>query len=203
MKEQAKDTLQVYEKYAKVYADYTFPRLMQFQLNQFISMLPKNAKVLDVGCGSGRDSHYFNDYGLAVTAIDISENMLKEAKTRAPDATFKKMDMRKLTFPKESFDGIWVMATFSDIAKKEAPVALKEFAKVLSKSGVLYIAVKEGEGEKIEMKQQYGNIERFYAYYTQKELESLLASAGFKMITSTVSDDEGQRWVEIFAKLSS
>ncbi len=199
----SKDTLQVYDKYAKVYAEYTFPKLMQFQLNQFISMLPKQAKVLDVGCGSGRDAHYFHDYGLDVTAVDVSENMLKEAKSRVPDVVFKKMDMRKLTFPKESFDGIWIMATLSDVKKDEALTVLKEAARILKENGVLYVAVKEGKDEIIVNKPEYGNLPRFYALYQQPELENLLQQAGFTITSSIVSNDSYNDWVEIFAKLPS
>lgn len=202
MKESIKEAMQFYDKFAKLYAEHTFPRLMQFQLNEFISKLPKNAKVLDIGCGSGRDSHYFHDYGLDVTAIDSSENIIKEAKIRIPEATFKKMDMRKLTFPKESFDGAWMMASLTSIEKKDALTVLKEAAKVLKKNGILYVAVKEGEGEIIEKKPVYLNSPKFYAYYKKDELDSLITSAGFKIVTSTLDDDSGQKWVEIFARLA-
>ncbi len=203
MKESMKEALQFYDKYSKVYADYTFDKLMQFQLNEFISKLPKNAKVLDIGCGSGRDSHYFHDYGLEVTAIDSSESMLKEAKSRAQGVTLKKMDMKKLTLSKESFDGVWIMATLTTVEKKEALPTLKEAAKVLKKNGILYVAVQEGEGEIIKNNPKYGNVPKFYAYYQQKEMEDLIKQAGFAILKSTVEEDSStnKKWVEIFAML--
>lgn len=203
MKEGMKEALQFYDKNAKLYSEHTFQRLMQYQLNEFISRLPKNAKVLDVGCGSGRDSLYFYDFGLDVTAIDTSENIIKVAKEKAPEISYKKMDLRKMSFPEESFDGVWMMATLSSIEKKDAVNALKEIARVLKKDGILYMATKEGNEEMIEKKPEYNNFPRFYAYYNQLELEQLLKSAGFTILTSVVEDDSGQNWVEIFARLSS
>jgi len=207
MKQELKQPLHFYDTYSKVYADYTFPKLMQFQLNDFISRLPKKAKVLDIGCGSGRDAHYFNDYGLDVTAIDLSENMLKEAKSRVPDVKFKKMDMTNTKFKDNHFDGIWIMATLTSVSKKDALATLKEAARVLKHDGVLYLAVKEGSGEFTKEKPEYDNYPKFYSHYSQLEMESLLSESGFTLLRSTVEEDTGhklgQKWVEIYAKLSS
>lgn len=202
---EAKEALQFYNKHAKIYAEHTSEKLMQFQLNHFISLLPKKAKVLDLGCGAGRDSQYFKEDGFEVVGIDISDNMLKEAKVRAPDVTFKKMDMKKLEFPDDYFDGVWIMATLHTVEKKDAMQSLKEAARVLKKDGVLYVAVKEGTGEIVKQNPKYGNVPKFYAYYQQPEMEDLIKQAGFTITKSTVELDSAssQTWVEIFAKVSS
>jgi len=203
MKEQIKKALDTYDKYAKIYADYTYPKLMQFQLNKFISLIPKKAKILDVGAGSGRDAHYFNDYGLDITSIDISDNMLKEAKKRVKGVNFIKMDMRNLEFEDNSFDGIWIMASLSDVERKESFDALKGFSRILKKDGIIYIAVKEGTTEEIISKPQYNNSPRYYTFYTQVELEDKLKKSGFSILSAQTSEDQGTKWVEIFAKKTS
>ncbi|MAG50138.1 hypothetical protein CL621_00685 [archaeon] len=203
MKEQIKKALETYDKYAKIYADYTYSKLMQFQLNKFISMLPKKGKILDVGSGSGRDAQYFHDYGLDVTSIDFSENMLKEAKKRVKGVKFIKMDMCNLEFENNSFDGIWVMASLSDIERKESLNILQGISKILKKNGVVYIAVKEGTTEEVVSKPQYNNSPRYYTFYTQAELEDKLKKSGFSVLNAQTSEDQGTKWVEIFAKKSS
>lgn len=200
MKEQIKKALETYDKYAKKYADYTYSKLMQFQLNRFISMLPKNSKILDIGSGSGRDAQYFYDYNLDVTSIDISENMLKEAKKRVKGVKFIKMDMRNLEFNDNSFDGIWIMASLSDIERKESLDTLTGFSRILRKEGIVYIAVKEGTTEEVISKPQYNNAPRYYTFYTQVELEEKLKKAGFSILNAQTSEDQGTKWVEIFAK---
>ncbi len=200
MKEDIKEALDTYNKIAKIYAEYTSEKLMQYQLNNFISMLPKKGRVLDVGCGCGRDSAYFEDFGLNVTAIDVSDSLLNEAGKLVKNVEFMNMDMKNLTFKNESFDGVWIMASLSDIEKKDCLDALKGFFRVLKKNGVMYIAVKEGKGEKIEKKLRYDNMPRFYAYYEQLELEELLKKAGFVILNSITSEDQGTEWVEVFVK---
>jgi len=199
MKDQIKKAIETYNKYAKIYADRTFNVILQFQQTEFISLLP-GKKILDVGSGSGRDSKHFKDEGLDVTGIDISDGLLEEAKKRAPDVEFKKMDMLSMDFEEKTFDGIWVAATLSDIEKKDAKKFLEDCKKILKDRGVVYISVKEGEGQKVEKKEYLGNEERFYSYYTKKELIDLLESVGFKILKSRKSDDLDNIWIEVFAK---
>ena len=198
MKDKIKEALETYNKFAKLYADYTEPKLLQFQLNKFISLL-KGKKVLDVGCGAGRDIAYFKDEGLDVMGIDISDGLLEEAKKRVK-ANVKKMDLLNLKFKESEFDGVWCMATLADIPKKEAVKALQGINKILKKDGVFYVAVKEGKGEEFVKKPKYQDSIRFYSYYEQVELENLLKENGFSIVNSVISDDQGTEWVEIFAK---
>lgn len=194
------DNIPLYDKYARVYAENTNLKLLQFQLNKFISMLKKKAKILDVGCGCGRDAEYFKSEGFSVIGIDLSEGMLNEAKNKVKDAELIKMDMRKLDFKKNTFNGIWCVASLLEIQKNEVVQVLKEFNKVLKKEGILFISTKEGEGEQSSRKEIYGNEPKFYSFYKQTELEDLLKDNGFEIIHSIVSETDGIKWVEIFAK---
>lgn len=189
-----------YNTYSKIYAENTFPRLLQFQLNHFISLLSKNAKILDAGCGCGRDTHYLTEEGFDVIGIDLSEPLLEEAKIRTNLDKFKKMDFLNLEFPEESFDGIWCMAGISSIPKDKIPDAIKQFHKVLKKQGILYIDIREGHGQEIVKKQKYENAPFLHCHLTKQELENLVKELGFHIISSEVSDNQGKRWVEIFAK---
>ena len=199
MEEHVKKAIETYNKYARVYADRHINKVLQFQLNDFISKLP-GKKVLDIGCGAGRDVQYFKEEGLDVIGIDISDGLLEEAKQRFPDCKFEKMDMLNLKLLESSFDGAWVMASLADIPKKDVLNALENIRKVLNANGVVYIAVKEGDGEQLIEKKQYENSPRFYSFYRKQELEDYLKKANFNVIASTVSDDEGTRWVEVMAR---
>ncbi len=199
VEENVKKAIATYNKYAKLYADRHADKVLQFQLNDFISKLP-GKKILDVGCGSGRDVQYFMEEGLDVIGIDISEGMLSEAKSRCPDCKFEKMDILSISYPENTFDGVWVMASLSDIPKANVIKALEGMNKVLKGDGVIYIAVKEGDGEKLIEKKQYENSPRFYSFYRKQELEDYMKKANFKVISSVVSEDEGTRWVEVTAK---
>ena len=192
-----KETIQTYDKIANLYADYKFPKLLQFQLNKFISLLI-GKKILDAGCGPGRDLLYFKEEGLDVTGIDISKGMLRECRRRT-NIMGLEMDMRKMTFPENIFDGIWCMASFSDIPKEDSSKVIDEFYRILKRGGAIYLAVKEGEGVEVVKKEKYNNLPRVYVYYKLNELENLLKKK-FVILNSSTANDNGTSWIEIFAK---
>src|SRR3989344_3584567 len=97
-------TIETFNKIAPQYVELTFDKISQFELNEFISMVPKEAKVLDVGCGSGRDLHYLMDYKFDVVGIDLSEGIINEAKKRVPKGNFQIMDLRSIEFEDNTFD---------------------------------------------------------------------------------------------------
>ena len=197
LKNKIKSTVETYNKIAQLYTESTKNKLLQFQLSHFISMIPKKGRILDAGCGCGRDSAYLKEDGLEVISIDFSVGLIEEAKKL--NVEVKKEDLLKIKY-KEEFDGIWCMATLGDIPKSESKKLIKNLSNALKKGGIIYLAVKEGEGEKIISKEEYDNIPRTYVFYKKEELENLLKENGFKIIESNLSNDEGTNWIETFAK---
>ena len=63
------NTLDYYNKNAKQYCEKTIAINLQENYDKFLKWLPKNDYVLDLGCGSGRDSKYFIDKGYKIKAI--------------------------------------------------------------------------------------------------------------------------------------
>src|SRR3989344_6150469 len=112
MEDDFKKAIQDYNRIAEIYSKFSEEKLMQYQLVKFEIYL-KGKKILDAGCGSGRDSAYLTEDGYDVTGIDLSEEMIKIAKTKSY-AKFKIMDFRNISFKKESFDGVWCMSSMSD-----------------------------------------------------------------------------------------
>ena len=59
-------------------------------------IINKNARILDIGCGNGRDSYFFNKKGFEVTGIDISQKVIeKNSKNKIKNLLFKKFDIGK------------------------------------------------------------------------------------------------------------
>jgi SAM-dependent methyltransferase len=65
---------------------------------------PAPAAVLDLGCGAGRTTVGLAGLGHRVTAIDLSEALLGEARRRHPGLDFRRMDATALDLPDASFD---------------------------------------------------------------------------------------------------
>ena len=78
--EPVNETLAYYNENADSYYDHTVGSDMNEQYDFFLKYLPSGVRLLDFGCGSGRDTKYFMDKGFLVTAIDGSEAMCKMRK---------------------------------------------------------------------------------------------------------------------------
>ena len=72
-------TINYYNKYTKSFIQTTKSVDFTNIQNKFLSYLPSGASILDFGCGSGRDTKYFLKRNYNVTAIDVSEEICKEA----------------------------------------------------------------------------------------------------------------------------
>lgn len=172
--------------------------------NKFVEMLPQKAAILDAGCGSGRDAKVFSACGLKVIGIDFSEKMLEIAKKTAPEAEFCLMDLVSISFPKSSFEGIWANASLLHIAKDKIPSVLKSFYSILKPKGILYVRVKKGEGEGVIKDQRYSGIEKFFAFFQETEIASLITECGF-VIDSLATQEKSHsydthQFIDIFAK---
>lgn len=195
-----KATIEVYDKFAKQYGNYTFEHILQFQLMQFTNYLKKKAKILDIGCASGRDVEYLSEEGFNITGIDLSKNLIKEAKKKFK-GKFKHMDMAQMSFKDASFDAIWCHATLCHVKKGSAVSVLKEFYRALKKGGVVYIGLRSGKGQGMVAFSETGNMERFFAFYELDELVTLMKKAGFSVLKAySEKDGYSGTWLNVFAK---
>jgi ubiquinone/menaquinone biosynthesis C-methylase UbiE len=115
------------------------------------------------------------------------------------------MDIRKIGFPNNFFDGVWAMSSLMHLSKADLPVALMEHYRVLKKDGPFYLSLKRGVGEKIEQDARFGGVEKFFAYYSDEEVLKILADTPFKITyfnTSTTGDKAYATapWMDIYLK---
>lgn len=167
---------------------------MKPRINNFIEML-KGQKILDVGCGQGIYTEYFSNNGFDVTGIDISLSFIEQASIQFPKAKFMQMDMRKMDFADEAFDGLWVCSSFLHLPKKDALETLREFRRIMETKGAIFLSVKLGEGENFLGNDERGK--RFFSYYTQEEILELFEAAELKV--TKIEVDSGKEWISIFA----
>jgi ubiquinone/menaquinone biosynthesis C-methylase UbiE len=197
--DQIAKTIQTYEEIADDYCQVLNDiNIIKNHADYFLENIP-GKKLLDVGCGPGRDAKYFSEHGMEVVGIDLTANFIKLAIVNVPKAIFKQMDMRKLDFANESFDGIWSCASFLHIPKKEAKDTLLNLNRVLKPGGLIFVSVKHGMGEKMVGEKHYQGGEKFFAFYTQQELVDLFTSCGFD-IQQANTEHKGHDWVNVFAK---
>jgi len=175
--------VKTYDKIAQAYAKEFFSDKIDLKhLDKFLSLLPKKAKILDIGCGPGNYTKYILEKGFLVEGIDLSKGMLQAAKKLVPKGTFKIMDMRKLKYPDQSFDGLCVAYSLYHIASNQALGVLKEFYRVLKPKGIAILMLQEGKGEGIIPEPFNPKEKMFFKYYGKGEIKNLLQKARFEII---------------------
>ena len=174
---------------------------MRKWIEYFSSQFAKNALILDMGCGAGRDALYFANKGLSVTGIDFSERLIEIAKKKVKSGKFLVMDFENLSFPENSFDGIWANASIYHIPRENLPDVYKNIYLVLKKGGLFFSTYRVGQGEMFT-KEKRGEaiLERFAAYYNSAEIKNLLNKTGFKNIEFESDLIETGPWVRFLAR---
>ncbi len=170
------------------------------EVSDFLEILPKNSRILDIGCGNGRHIIEAKKRGLNAVGIDISKNLLKIAKRKA-GAPLVLGNALSLPFKDRAFDSSICTAVihhFKD--EKDRIQALKEAARV-SKSAIL-VSVWAFEQEKFARRKsqdiQLGwnkEFPRFYHLFREGEIEDLVEKAGLKLKKSW--RDGGNYWAVI------
>jgi ubiquinone/menaquinone biosynthesis C-methylase UbiE len=153
---------------------------------RFVARLAPGARVLDAGCGPGRDTAELRMLGLNACGIDRSRGMLAQARQRG-QLPLLLGDRRRLPMPDSVLDGLWCCAAFLHIPKRDGLAVLREFRRALRPGGVLYLSVKQGDGERWHAG-EYG-LQRFFAYYQPGELDALLGESGFAIAESWADAD--------------
>ncbi len=181
--------------YAQVNA--AMPAELDAAAARLLELVGPKARVLDLGCGAGRDMSWLERLGFHVTGADYSPGMLAHALLRAIGPLML-MDMRHLGLRDRQFQGVWCCASLLHLPKREAPVALAEIRRVLVPGGVLFLSVQHGAGEVWESC-AYADAERFFARYEQSEMAALLAECGFSMLESSSGQGGERLWLQFFA----
>lgn len=198
-------TLNSYEISSAHYEKNTADLHPKEEAQRFMKMLPSHAKIIDIGCGPGRDAKIFSERGFNVTGIDFSSKMIERAKQNVPLASFCVMDIENLTFPAGSFDGAWANCALLHLPKKNIPLVLEKIHCCLKPAGSFYLSVKQSSiGEAFEPDARYGDLKKHWTFFEPGELVKLLELAEFQVMDVAVvnksSDYQTHALIEIFAK---
>jgi len=132
MIDRTKLSVRTYDAVARMF-DARYCRTLYFkkELQSFVRRLPKNARILDAGCGSGPVAAYLASRGFDVVGVDLSSSMLAIARERAPDVEFIQHDIRALDLPARSFDAIVCTFVLIHISRSQARSVIRKFSSLL------------------------------------------------------------------------
>ncbi len=190
------DSTEYYNTNTQEFFDNTFDVDMTLIYSRFEKYLQKEAKILDAGCGSGRDTKYFLSQGYTVLAIDASKEMVKCA-SAFTEVHIEQQLFQDITYQNE-FDGIWSCASLLHVPRKDIPIVFNKFIKALKTDAIWYMSFKYGENERTKDN-------RFFNDYTEKSLSELLSQyKQLEMMELWLTDDKrpdrDDKWINILVK---
>lgn len=181
-------TLAFYETHADEYARRTLDADLADVQQRFARHLSPGARVLDLGCGPGRDLRAFSRLGFMPMGVDASPSLVQIARgvSGAPVYVGRIED---IDFDQE-FDGIWACASLLHVARPALVETLSRIRRALRPSGTFFASVQEGAGE------SRAPDGRCFTYFEEPEFRSALARSGFEETTVWRTADslrEGRR----------
>ena len=193
------DAIDYYNKYAaKIFEETVEEEVSEKFRDEFLSYLDEGDAILDLGCGSGRDSLDFYERGYDVTPLDGAEEMCRLAEVHT-DLEVLCEKYEDMDFD-DAFEGVWAREAFIRVPKDEIRGILLKVRNSLTKNGVFYTSVSEGEFEGFSG-------ELYFTDYEKSELEELLEDCGFRVLDIwEVRDDEirrgyeGNGWLHVLAQ---
>lgn len=142
------NTLTYYNQNAAQFCQNTISVEFTATQHRFLSHLPTAARILDFGCGSGRDTKAFLEQGYQVEAIDGSEELCNLA-SQYTGIQVRHMFFQELSAVSE-YDGIWACSSILHLSRDELSEVMRKMVIALKSNGIIYTSFKYGtfEGER-------------------------------------------------------
>lgn len=169
-----RETLAVYAAQAARYAQSFDVEREDPWLDAFLAAMPHGGHVLELGCGPGRIAGVMQRAGLDVDAVDASAEMV--ALARELHGVEARVALFGDIAGADIYDGIWANFSLLHAPRAEMPDHLRRLSAALKPGGRFHLGLKEGIGETRDM------LGRFYVYYQEEELRSLLSDAGLTVL---------------------
>lgn len=187
----------VYKEKGEIYTNLE-PKIIKYAK---IFKNNKYKKILDLGCGTGRNTIYMAQQGFSVYALDISKTGVAITKKKAKslglkNIKFKVADIKHTFYPDNYFDAVLCIFTLSHGLLKDNKDAVDEIYRILKPKGMLvteFMSVKDktcGKGKEIEKNTFLGGMEddkhMMHHYFTKSEINEILSKfARFKISPKT------------------
>lgn len=164
------------DAYEKKYATHLLDRPSRFSL-----LLKPGSRILDVGCGPGRDIRIFTEAGHQPIGIELNPEFVKMAQAHGKVIAG---DIRNINsfFDPLSFDAVWAQASLVHLLKSEVEKLLHDLRDLLQPNGFIYACVPT-TGETGWLDEHDGR--RWYTTWPDNSFEEAMTSSGFRILDVT------------------
>lgn len=160
-------------------------------LRAFTAMVPPNQRVLDIGCGTGAATAILRDNGARVSGIDLSPNMVAQARRLHPDIGFSVGSMTSLDLPDACAGGVCAWYSVIHIPDDQLPAVFAEFHRVLTPGGVALLAFQIGDQPR-HLTEAFGqSVDLMFHRRRPEAIATLLTDAGLPVHAQLVREPDG------------
>lgn len=176
--------------------------LLQFEedvFNKVCNLIPRNSKVLDLGCGNGYPyDYYFCSKGYSLVGIDFCEKHISEASQINPNAKYFIDDISKYTF-KDKYDLIMLLFSLLHIPRDEHKRILTNIYNNLTEGGILLLTLRDEDAGLLKYKNDFCGQEMLWSYYDCSKYIQILEEIGYKILYKENQNkhgiDESHNWL--------
>jgi len=175
-------------------------------LEDLASLLPRQAVVLDLGCGAGVPvTRWLSDRGFAVTGVDVSARQLDLARNYVPEATFIKADMTEVTFAPGSLDAVVAFHSIIHVPRTEHPALLERVHRWLRPEGAFLATMTLTDYEGRDDDWEGWGAPMLWSHYDGDTNVAMLREAGFGIHyaeprTGGGPGEESETWLWVLAR---
>ena len=175
-----------YDKVAKEYVAHIYDELQHKPLDcelldRFVARVKDLGRVCDIGCGPGHVARYLYERGVKVCGIDLSSEMIEQAKQLMPGIEFKQGNMMSPDVAEGSWAGITAFYSIIHIPREKVVSTLIELKRTLRAGGLLFLAFHIGE-EILHVEELWGEkISADFIFFRSDEMKNYLVEAGFEV----------------------
>ena len=136
---------------------------------------PGSHRILDFGCGPGRDLKTFTDLGHLPTGLDGAAEFCEIARAYGR-CTVLHQDFLNLELPEAAFDGVFANASLFHIPSQVLPMVLTALRVAMRPGGVLFASNPRGPNV------EGWNGLRYGAYHDFEQWSAFMTQAGFRAV---------------------
>jgi SAM-dependent methyltransferase len=186
MRSEAEKIIDLYQRHARAWASQRGNRLIETAwLDRFLALLPPQASILDIGCGSGEPiGRYLMEKDYEVVGVDSSPALIDICKGNFPDREWIVADMRSLSLGR-AFAGILAWNSFFHLCPEDQRRMFLIFKRHAAPTAALMFTSGPSESEAIGT--MWGE-PLYHASLSEAEYRSLLDNQGFDPLSHVVED---------------
>lgn len=189
-------TIDYYNKHAEKFTTSTFEVDMKSLYQPFLAELPEGARILDVGCGSGRDTLAFKNKGYQVDAIDYSEELVKKA-TQLTGIPVRLQSFYEIDAD-QAYDGIWACASLLHCERSRLTEVLEKMVQALKPNGVIYMSFKYGDSDRDQDGRQFTDLDENQAEALLEQFDNVQHIQ--QWVTLDQRPDRQEKWLNLLWK---